>query len=118
MANLQLDSDAAQLARTLLRAADELAELEPVNKRAGELIAAGPAPRRSGQLAASVRADATANGVVVGSALRYATFVHWGAPRRHVIAQPWLLDQTKAREADLIELYRDHAADVVADIGD
>lgn len=118
MAEFQLSSDAADVARRLMRAADELLELEPVNQRAGELIAAAPAPRRSGLLAASVQTDAFGGGVEVHSGLRYATFVHWGAPRRHVIAQPWLLDQTKAREADLIELYREHAADVAARVGD
>lgn len=103
-------------ARQLLDAADALADLEPVNARAGDVVAAGPAPRRSGLLGSTVRADATANGVVVGSTLRYATFVHWGAPRRHVRAQPWLLAQLAARQADLIEFYRDHAADAVAKV--
>lgn len=118
MTDLELSSNAADVARRLLRMGDELQQLGPVNERAGELVAAAPAPRRSGLLAASVRADATANGVVVGSSLRYATFVHWGAPRRHVIAQPWLLDQTRARETDLINLYIEHAAAVVARAGD
>jgi len=117
VSQLQLSSDAADVARRLLAVGDSLLELGPVNARAGELIQSAAAPRRTGLLAASVKADASANGVTVGSSLRYATFVHWGAPRRHVIAQPWLLNQTKARQTDIIELYRDHAADAVAQAG-
>jgi hypothetical protein len=69
-------------------------------------------------LAASVRADVTANGATIAGHTRYWTFVHWGAPRIHVIAQPWLLDQTRAREADILSLYQEHAAHAVAQIGD
>lgn len=118
MTQLELSSNSEEVARRLLAMGDQLAQLEPVNARAGELVQAASAPRRTGLLGASVNADATANGVTVGSSLRYATYVHWGAPRRHVIAQPWLLNQTKARETDIIELYRDHAADAVARAGE
>lgn len=118
MSGFEVDSDAAQLSRALMRAADELSDLGPVNERAGELVKAATAPRRSGQLAASVRADASAHGVVIGSPLRYATFVHWGAPRHHMAAQPWLLNQTEARQSDLIDLYAQHAAATVAKIGE
>lgn len=114
----QLDSDAADLAKLLLRAGDELGQLEPVNEQAGALIAGAPAPHRSGRLAASVRADASSSGVVVGSALRYATFVHWGAPRRHLVARPWLLDKVNTSQTELLELYADHAQAVVDRITD
>lgn len=109
-------SQVEDAARQLLAAGEALSDLEPVNRRAGELIQSAPAPRRSGLLASSVRADASVGGVVVGSALRYATFVHWGAPRRHVIAQPWLLNQTQTRQADLIDLYREHAQDALSQV--
>ena len=118
MATVSASSDAAQLARELLRAGDELADLADTNARAGELIRdRANVPRRSGALAASLRADASAGGVVVASALRYATFVHWGAPRRHIRARPFLLDSLNTSSDELVDLYADHASEVVARIG-
>ena len=78
-----------QLARDLHAAGIKLAELDPVNTEAGRVVhAAARPPRRSGVLAASLQADATAQGVVFGSTARYWTFVHWGAPRRNIRARP------------------------------
>lgn len=118
MAELQLTSNAAQVAADMHAAANALLELEPVNKRAGAIITAARAPRRTGALGASVRADVTANGVTVAGHTAYWTFVHWGAPRIHVKAQPWLLNQLDAKQEQIIDLYRDHAADAVAKAGD
>lgn len=116
--DLQLSSNAATVAGGLRAAAAELPQLEPVNRRAGELVAAAPAPHRLGGLAASVRADATATDVTVAGHTPYWTFVHWGAPKIHLVARPWLLAATQARQSDLVELYTDHAAAAVALVGD
>lgn len=118
MSSLGVDGAAAveRLAQQLRTAAQSLTELEPVHAQAGAVIAAAPAPHRSGRLAASVRADVTANGVTVGSPLAYASFVHWGAPRRNVRAQPWLLDKVNADQDELVEMYETYAAAVVARI--
>lgn len=120
MPSLGVDGAAAveRLAQQLRTAARSFTELEPVYEQAGAVIAAAPAPRRSGQLAASVRADVTPNGVTVGSDLAYASFVHWGAPRRNVRAQPWLLTEVETAQSELVGLFETYAAHVVARIGD
>lgn len=118
MTRLELSTDADQLAASLRAAGQLVDDLEPVNRRAGEVVGATPAPRRSGQLGASVRADATATGVTVAGHTPYWTFVHWGAPRRHVIAQPWLLAGLRANESQIVELYATHLAGVVDTIGE
>lgn len=119
MAGFELTSDAAQLGDRLAAAGRLAAELEPVNQRAGQLVLADShAPRRSGQLGASVRADATTGGVTIAGHTPYWTFVHWGAPRRHVRAQPWLLAALRADEAAILELYATHLRDTVDTIGE
>jgi len=109
-------SDAENLARALLRAGDELLDLEPVNARAGALVEAKASPpRRTGALSASLQSVAGPGDVVVGSPLRYATFVHWGAPRHNVRAQPFLLSAVEVSTDELAELYARHARDTIAD---
>ena len=107
-----------QLARELRAAGVKLEDLEPVNAEAGRVVepAARP-PRRSGALAASLRADATANGVTFGSTARYWTFVHWGAPRRNIRAHPWWPEALAASRTELLSVYAKHAADTVKTIG-
>lgn len=119
MSNLRIESDAAdELARELLRAGDKLTELQAVNDKAGDrILAATNVPRRSGRLAASVQADAGSAGTVIGSALRYATFVHWGAPRRGIQARPFLLQAIELTQDELVELYAEHARTTVNEIG-
>lgn len=115
-APFQLDSNAAEVANGMHRAANELRQLEAVNKRAGAIIEAAPAPHRLGRLAASVRADVTAHGVTVAGHTSYWTYVHWGAPAIHVVAQPWLLNQLDAKQDEIVDLYRDHASHALAQI--
>lgn len=116
MAGFNADSSAAELAHALARAGEQLAELDSANEQAGELIAAGPAPQRSGLLAASVQTAVFGGGVAVAGGTRYWTFVHWGAPGRNVRAQPWLLRQLETHTAEVIDIYTQHATDVLADI--
>lgn len=118
MADLQLTSNAPAAAGSLHRAAAELGELEEANRRAGAVITAAPAPRVTGLLGESVRADVTANGVTVAGHTAYWTYVHWGAPRIHVVAQPWLADQTRTHEQQIIDVYTDHTAAAVSTAGD
>jgi hypothetical protein len=54
--------------------------------------------------------------VVIGSPLRYATFVHWGAPRRHVKAQPFLLTALESSKAEVLDLYTAAASDALATV--
>jgi hypothetical protein len=108
VADFTASSDAAQLAAALAVAADELADLEPVNRQAGALILArgGPAvPRRSGALAASLQADVTSGGVTIASHLPYHYRADW--PIREATAE---------LVTELAELYRDHAVNAVQEV--
>jgi hypothetical protein len=112
VSRLTLDPDpTAQLAAQLVEAGDRVLDLDTTHADAAELLASGSRPpRRSGRLAAAVRADVGPNGWVVGYPIRYATYVHWGAPARNVRAQPWLLQAATAETADLERLYTEHTA--------
>lgn len=112
--SLQAETDAAAFSRRMLTAADDLTDLERVNAEAGELaIASADIPRRSGHLAAGVRYAASPNGVTLAATARYWTFVHWGAPARGIVARPFLLAAVELRQADIADLYLDHAERVV-----
>lgn len=113
---VSIDSNADTLARALLRAGEELLRLEPVNARAGALVKASASPpRRTGALSGSLQSVAGPGDVVVGSSLQYATFVHWGAPRHHQRAQPFLLTAVDVSTEELAELYAQHIRDTITD---
>lgn len=118
MGDLQVRSNAAEVARAFARMASELSDLEGPNRAAGDIIAAAPQPHRSGLLAASVRADVTAGGVTVAGLVRYWSFVEWGAPNANVKAQHPLRTQLVDRQQDIIDVYVSYAASVAADVGD
>jgi hypothetical protein len=102
MAEFQLETTAEDIARSLLNAARAVAQLEPVNQLAARLFDdASDAPGRV------VRADASANGVVVAAAWRSPTVT---------VARPWFVAQLNANQAAIVDLYLQHATAVVADI--
>jgi hypothetical protein len=55
-------------------------------------------------------------GVAVASVAPYWTYVHYGAPGRHVRAQPWLADQLSGQADRITDLYRQHASDALAQV--
>lgn len=112
--SFEADSNAAAVAAGLHAAAAQLADLEPVNREAGAMVAAAPGPRRTGATLAGVRAVTTARGVTIAGTTRNWTFTHWGAPGRNVKAQPWLLEYLEGHTDQLTQLYTDHATDAVA----
>lgn len=114
MAGLQVTHDADQVAERLHRAAAALGDLEPTNAAAGRLILArANPPRRTGVLAAGMFAKATEAGTTLASSAPYWTFVHWGAPRRHVRANPFLLAATQATTREVVALYTEHAREAL-----
>lgn len=119
MSRFELDAaQLDQLARDLRAAGQELDDLEPSHREAGRVVlAAARPPRRSGTLAASLRADVTGQGVVFASTARYWTFVHWGAPRRHMRARPWYPEAVDHNRDDVVAVYAQHAADTLKQIG-
>lgn len=101
------------LARGFHAAADTLADLEAVNSEAGRIVLARTQPPRgaTGQLGANLRAQATGREVVMASTVRYFTFVHYGAPRINVHAQPFVLAALRASVSEVADLYAEHARD-------
>lgn len=115
MAGFRVDTDAADIARALARVPSELADLEPVNDAAGRIVlASARPPHRSGALAAGLHSEPTRAEVAIASTVPYWTFVHFGAPRRHVRAQPFILSAITATKAEVAALYTDHARDVLS----
>lgn len=112
MSGLQSTHDADEVARKLHAAAEAIGDLEPTNAAAGALIlAAANPPRLTGATEAGMFARTTAAGATLASSAPYWTFVHWGAPRRHIRANPWLLAATRASISDVARLYTRHLED-------
>lgn len=99
----------AALADRLTAAGVAVADLASANEQAGrEVIDAAHPPRRSGALAASLRAVTSPTRVDFTGTVRYWTFVHWGAPRRHVRARPFFSEAIAADTAAILAVYTDH----------
>lgn len=102
--------DADRVGRAFTAAARDLADLQATNLEAGRaVIAAARPPRLSGALASGLFAEADDQGVTMGSRVPYWSWVHWGAPRRRIRAQPFLLAARRARQARVVATYTDHA---------
>lgn len=109
MAGLRVTHDAEEVARRLSDAAAAIGDLEPTNAEAGRIIiAAARPPRLTGATAAGMFARTTAAGATLASTAPYWTFIHYGAPRRHIRANPWLLAATRASVSELARLYTRH----------
>lgn len=107
------DHNADALARGFHSAADALGDLETVNTEAGRVVLAAARPPRgaTGQLGATLTARATGRDVTMAAGVRYWTFVHFGAPRIHVKAQPFILAALLATRAEVLDLYTTHTRD-------
>ena len=84
----------ARLVRTLRQANLELDDLKQANYAAAQTVAqwaAVRAPRRTGRLGGSVGPRKTAGAARVASSLVYAGPIHYGWPRRHIRAQPFVV---------------------------
>lgn len=63
------------------------------------------APRRTGRLAASLRGAGGADAAVMGSTVPYASVVHWGSKKRHIVARPFLAQAVEATTTQTERLY-------------
>lgn len=115
------DSETAplrQLADQLHAAGVELGELDPATAEAGRVvIAATRPPRRTGHMADHLTAGHAANGLVFASSARYWTWVHFGAPRRHMRAQPFYAEAITRSTDEVLSVYAEHAQDTLNRIG-
>lgn len=100
-----------QLRSQLKAAGVSLQDLKDAHRKAAEIVARQgsiDAPRVSGRLAGNVRPGATQRAAVVragGARVPYAAVVHWGWPRRHIAANPWLSDAAVRSEPRWLDEY-------------
>lgn len=111
---------AADLARDLDRASEQLADLTAVNRAAGELIERNVEPRvprgATRRLVGSVAAEVGEQGVTVaagGPGIEYVWPVHQGVPGRGIPAHPFMTDALAATEAAVTDLYLGHVDDAL-----
>lgn len=95
--------------RSVDAAADELADLDQVNAQAAaQVVQAVEAPRLTGTLADTVEAVVDRDGFRVtagGSRAPYVAIVH--------ARNPFLTRAMNARQADVVDTYREHITDTV-----
>jgi hypothetical protein len=104
---------AANLRRTLKAAAGSVQDLKDVHKDVADLVAGraritapvGPPPDH---IRDTIRGAGTATAAIVrvGRARTpYGRPLHWGAPRRHIKAQPWIYDAAKDLSDRWVPMY-------------
>lgn len=102
---------ARELRRTLKAAGDDLTDLKAVNATIARYVAlraAAMSPRRSGRLAGSVRGNQAKTMAAVragGARVPYAGVIHWGWPRHHIAANPFLVDAAHITEPTWTRYY-------------
>jgi hypothetical protein len=96
-AALQVDG-ARKLRATLKRAGISVQDLKDAHRQVAEMVAARSAPRaprRTGRLAGTVRPAGTQSAAIIRAgraSVPYAGPIHWGSPKQHIPAQPWLYE--------------------------
>lgn len=112
-----------RLVRALRAAGDGIDDLKAAHQQVGAMVAAGAAaraPRRSGKLASSVKAAKQANRVriMVPARVRYAGVIHYGWPKRGIVARPFILDAAEQLETEWIGVYTAAVQAVLDKVGD
>jgi HK97 gp10 family phage protein len=103
---------ADQLDRSLSAVADDLGNMGGAGDKAAQTIrtrAASMAPVDTGALARSIRADASATEVTVGTDIRYGRFQEYGTV--YVPASPYLRPALEASTREVVALYTDEVQD-------
>lgn len=109
-ARVQVDG-VKRLRRDLKKLGDNLDDLKDVNAQVAQIVATraeARAPKRSGRLAASVRGNRAVGRATVlagKSAVPYAGPIHWGWPKHHIEAQPFVSEAAEETEAEWLDLY-------------
>lgn len=100
-----------ELVKAMKAAEADVTELKALNGKAAAVVidsAVPHTPRRSGKLAGSIRAGATNRAGIVRAgkaSVPYAGVIHWGWPRRHIKARPWIADAASATEDRWTDVY-------------
>lgn len=104
--------NAPQFRRALRKAGSDLADLKDANQAAAQLVAEharSTAPRRTGALAATVKGNRAGTKATVragSSKVLYANPIHWGWPKRHITANPWISRAAQDTQAIWIGEYQ------------
>ena len=108
-----------RLRRTLRDAGFDLQELKDTNRRVAGIVASEgktTAPVASGRLAADVRPGATNTAAMVRAgrkAIPYAGPIHWGGPKRNIVAQPFLSDAAQRTEPTWQDVYMSYVNKII-----
>jgi hypothetical protein len=112
---------ADELRRALKEAGDQSKDLNKANKAAGEVVvveARTIVPVLSGALSRSIKASAgkTKASVKAGGSLAYGAVIHFGWPAHGIEPQPFLYDALDARRGEVVKVYEERMAEIVARI--
>lgn len=104
-----------ELQRRLKKAGADLDELKAANLKAAQIVvprAQSLAPKRTGKLVRTIRAGATRKaGVIRGGNNRktgvpYAGVIHYGWPKHHIKAQPFMTTAAQQTENQWVKIYK------------
>jgi hypothetical protein len=99
------------LRRQMRAAGKDMQDMKEANAAVGQIVVAASRPRApvsTGNLAASIRANRAVGSATIkagGARVPYAGPIHWGWPRRHIRAQPFLADGAKSSEPSWVATY-------------
>ncbi|WP_349866847.1 hypothetical protein [Leifsonia sp. WHRI 6310E] len=105
--------------RTLRKAGIDLKNLRNVHKSVGAIVATAAArlaPRRTNRLANNIRAGATQKAAFVragGARVPYAGPVHWGWPKHHIPANPFMTTAAQETEPRWFRVYEDYTTNAL-----
>lgn len=121
MAETVVHVDGARKLRATLKAAgDDLTDLKAAHREAAQIAAHASAALApvgpTGRLQRTIRASGTKTaGVIRAGTARvpYVPVIHWGWPRRHIKAQPFLSDGARDSEGRWLPVYINHLETIV-----
>jgi phage gpG-like protein len=111
---------AAELARTLRSASDNVEDLVEVHTEVGQIVAKGGeqwVPRETGTLAGTIRSTGTkaeANVRAGSTTVPYAGVQEFGWPERRIPASPYLTRSLETNEPAIVRTYEDAVDRVLA----
>jgi hypothetical protein len=110
---------AARFRRTLKQAGIDLKNLRNVHKSVGAIVATAAArlaPRRTDRLAGNIRPGATQKAAIVragGARVPYAAPIHWGWPKRHIAANPFITQAAQQNQPRWLAVYEDYTTNAL-----
>lgn len=104
------------LQRGLGDLSDGLEDMSPAHRPVGALVrsaGANAAPKVTGALAASLSATTAPDAAILTSSSPYAGVIHYGWPRRHISANPFLWTAGQQTESAWTRIYLGRITELV-----